>query len=135
MRLSFVRAGLAGVGVMLLSVAVPVVAVPAVPPEMTVATFLQRADRARAFGPRAFMTPDYAVLKAEVERVARRYTAEVKAARAAGRSPHSCLPPNPDLTPDHLVTHMRTIPPVQRPKTTVRTAVYSLLKKRYPCRV
>lgn len=104
------------------------------PSEMTVDMFLQRADRARAFGPRAFMSPDYILLKAELQRVARRYTAEVKASRAAGRVPHSCLPPNPDLTPEQLVVHMRTIAPGQRPKTTVRTAVYSLLKKRYPCR-
>ncbi len=111
----------------------PVIAAPAMA-EMMVDTFLMRADRARAFGPRAFMSPDYIMLKTELQRVARRYTAEVKAARAAGKTPHSCLPPNPDLTPEQLVVHMRTIAPNQRPKTSVRTAVYSLLKKRYPCR-
>jgi hypothetical protein len=116
-----------------LAIAAPAIAVPALA-EMTVDTFLLRADRARAFGPRAFMSPDYIALKSELQRVARRYTAEVKASRAAGKVPHSCLPPNPDLTPEHLVVHMRTIAPRQRPTTTVRTAVYSLLKKRYPCR-
>jgi hypothetical protein len=103
--------------------------------EMSVAAFLVRADRAKAFGARAALTGDYQILKGEVERVARIYDGETRAAKAAGRPLHSCLPANPRLTPDDLLLHMRTIPPVRRPKTTVRAAVYDLLKKRYPCRV
>jgi hypothetical protein len=103
-------------------------------PEMSVAAFLVRADRAKVFGARASLTGDYQILKGEVERIARIYDGETRAAKAAGRPLHSCLPPNPQLTPDDLLLHMRTIPPVRRQTTTVRWAVYDLLKKRYPCR-
>ncbi len=102
--------------------------------EMSVAAFLIRAERAKAYGARAAFTGDYQILKAEVERIARVYDGEIRAAKAAGRPLHSCLPANPHLTPDDLLLHMRSIPPVRRGTTTVRWAVYDLLKKRYPCR-
>jgi hypothetical protein len=118
----------------LLAAALAVVSPAFAVPEMSVAAFLVRADRARVFGARAALTGDYQILKGEVERIARIYDVETRAAKAAGRPLHSCLPPNPHLTPDDLLIHMRTIPPVRRQTTTVRWAVYDLLKKRYPCR-
>ncbi len=103
--------------------------------EMSVAGFLHRAERAQSYGRMAALSsPDYRVLRSEVQRVARIYTAEVQAARAAGRMPPACMPSNPDLTPDDLLEFMRRIPPQNRARVSVRTAIYAMLRQRYPCR-
>jgi hypothetical protein len=57
----------------------------------------------------------------------------MRAARAAGRTPQSCAPANPDLTPDDLIAHLRTISPARRKSTSVKAAIYGMMRKLYPC--
>ena len=102
--------------------------------DMSVATFLMKAENLKGAGIMALASPDYDMLRGEVTRVARTYQAELRAAKASGRVPHSCPPENPALTPDDLLAHMRSIAPSRRKATSVRAAVYGMMAKRYPCR-
>ncbi len=127
------RVGGVIVGLLALLAAAPITAAPR--PEMNVAIFLAKADRLQANGMMSVASSDYRLLKAEVERAADIYLADIRRARAAKRVPHSCPPETTDLTPDDLLNFMRRIPPAKRPMTTVRSAIYGLMLKRYPCRV
>lgn len=102
--------------------------------DMAVSTFLMKAEALQASGIFALSSPDYDLLRGEVMRVARGYKAELRAARQAGRVPHSCPPEDPALAPEDLLAHMRTIAPSRRRVTSVRTAVYGMMAKRFPCR-
>jgi hypothetical protein len=101
--------------------------------EMSVATFLDKADALKAKGVLAMMSSDIGLLQAEVKGVMAGYRAEIKASRAAGRPMHSCPPEKAAIDSDILVAHFRTVPAPQRTTTSVKTSVYALMKRRYPC--
>jgi hypothetical protein len=102
--------------------------------EMSVATFLVKADALKAKGMLAMMSSDIGVLKAEMKTVGTAYRAQLKSDKAAGRAPHSCPPPKSAMDSEELIGHFRTVPVAQRPTTSVKSAFYGLMKKKYPCR-
>jgi hypothetical protein len=97
--------------------------------EMSVATFLGKAEALKKKGMFALMSSDIGVLKKEVGVASATYRDEIKAARAAGRVPHSCPPPKAAMNSDELMAHFRTLPG----SASVKTGFYSLMKTRYPC--
>ena len=116
--------------VVLAGIAVPVVAGPG---DMNVATFLAKADALKAKGLGALGSPDIKLLYGEANAAGNTYRATIVADKKAGRAPHSCPPKKAALNSDQLLAHLRTYPVAERPKTTITTAMFDVMKKRYPC--
>lgn len=113
-----------GAGVMLCGMA---------PGDMSVASFLARADSIERLGPLAIATPEGIRLKGEVVAAGKRYKARIDAERKAGRKTTSCPPESGSLTPDEWLAHLRRYPVAVRKSVSVYSAFDALMKKRYPC--
>jgi hypothetical protein len=102
---------------------------------MSVQEFLGKIDGLKAKGMMALISPDIGLLKGEMKQVTDAYRADLQAARAAGRAPHSCPPPKgkAKIGRDELIAEFRAIPPAQR-GVSVKAAFYAMMKKRFPCR-
>jgi hypothetical protein len=100
---------------------------------MPVSTFLEKADALKAKGMMAMFSSDAGILKNEVQAAALSYRKERKASEAAGRKPEVCPPEKGSLDSDELIAMFRTIPAEARPRTTVRQAWVSYMKRKYPC--
>jgi hypothetical protein len=98
--------------------------------EMSVATFLAKTDALKAKGMLAMMSSDIGLLKAEMKAATSSYRTDLTAAKAAGRPLHSCPPAKSSMDSDELMASFRTIPEAQRPRTSVKTAFYALMKKK-----
>ena len=62
------------------------------------------------------------------------YRERIKAERAAGTTPHSCLPEGEvNLDSDVVIPHLRSYAPDQRQKMTLAQAFAELMAKTYPC--
>jgi len=105
-----------------------------VPVPMTVAEFLVRADSLKAKGMLAAFSPDYRLLREEMEQVATGWRAELAAQQASGRRPHSCPPPKGQVKMGgpELLAEFQKIPPARR-GISVKTAFYAIMQRRYPC--
>lgn len=101
--------------------------------DMSVATFLAKADALRAKGPMALFSSDLKVLKQEGMAAGMAYKAQLDAERAAGR-PSSCPPTSVNVNPDQVLAHLRTYPADQRPRVTMRAAIGDMFRKNWPCR-
>ncbi len=101
---------------------------------MSVATFLAKADALKAKGIAALGSPDIGILRDEGKAAGAAYRARIEGDKKAGRAPHSCPPPKGSMNSDQFLAHLRSYPATVRPKTTVKTAMFDLMKKRYPCK-
>lgn len=117
----------------LLSVAAGALLCAMAPGDMSVATFLSRADAVMRLGPFALAAPDADRLKGEVIAAGKRYEARIAAERRAGRPTTSCPPQSGTLTPDQWLAHLRGYPVRVRDRVTIYSAFDALMKKRYPC--
>jgi hypothetical protein len=101
---------------------------------MTVDQFLTRANALKAKGVMALGSSDLKVLRNHMVAVAEDYRRDIEAARASGKSPHSCPPPNGKtrLGSNELLAEFEKIPPARRNVST-KTAFYDMMKRRYPC--
>lgn len=62
------------------------------------------------------------------------YRERIKAERAAGTTPHSCLPETEvNLDSDVVIPHLRSYVPDQRETMTLAEAFADLMAKTYPC--
>jgi hypothetical protein len=105
----------------------------AAPGDMSVASFLERADRLEAMGMRAMFSGDVAVLKSEAQGASAAYRARLAADRAARRPPHSCVTSGTKINSDALMTHLRSYPAAQRQTTSMKMAMADMFAKTYPC--
>lgn len=105
----------------------------AAPGDMTVATFLTKADALKAKGPLALMSSDFKLLQAEGTAAGAAYRARLTQERTAGR-PSSCPPQGARISSDQLLTHLQTYPAAARPRTTMRTAMADYFIRTWPCR-
>ena len=103
------------------------------PGDMNVATFLAKADALKAKGLGALGSPDIKLLYGEADAAGKTYRSAIAADKKAGRTPHSCPPKKASLNSDQLLAHLRTYPEAVRPRTTITTAMFDVMKKRYPC--
>ncbi len=107
----------------------------AAPGDMSVATFLQKANRLEKKGPLALLTSDYKLLKREIEGTANTYKNKLKRDRAAKRKTESCPPKGGvSLNSDQLLAHLRSYPVAKRRSTSIRTAFADMMRKRFPCK-
>lgn len=106
----------------------------AAPGDMSVATFLEKANGLKRRGPLALVHADYRLLRSEAEAGARLYRGRLAADRAAGRAPHSCPPPREQNGQNEFLGHFESYPAAQRPRVTVTQAFADLMRRRYPCR-
>lgn len=120
----------AALAALLISFAAPAAAAPG---DMTLATFLAKADKLKSRGALALFSSDLKVLKREVTGSAELYRKQLTADKNAGREPHSCPPAKGSMNSDELLAHFRSYPEAQRARLTVRTGFFDLMKRRYPC--
>jgi hypothetical protein len=115
-------------------VAVMILAVPNAAQAMTVAQFLAKAKALQARGALGLLSPDAELLKHEVASIRAAYTADLHAARAAGKTPHSCPPETgkPRLNPKQMLAELEKIPVAKRGMS-MKAAVYAYMKRTYPC--
>ena len=123
------KAGLAAMVVML-GLASPAFAASG---EMSVATFLAKADALVAKGFMALASSDIGLLKSEGGSAAAAYRARLDQERGAGH-PSSCPPRSATVGQTQLLSHLRSYPAAVRAGTTMRTAFADYFIKTYPCR-
>ena len=99
---------------------------------MTLDAFVTRANRI-PLNPAAMLMPDAHRLKGEAERAFRTVGQEIRAARAAGRTPAACPPERIELNPRQLLAHLNGIPQARRQQMTVTDGIRSWMASRYPC--
>lgn len=104
----------------------------AVPGDMSVASFLAKADSLRAKGALALLSSDIKLLKTEGVAAGQAYRAQLVQERAQGR-PSSCPPKGTKIGSDQLIGHLRAYPAAARPRTTMRVAMADFFIKTYPC--
>jgi len=99
---------------------------------MTLESFVTRANRI-PLNATAMLRPDAHRLKGEAERAFNSVGGEIRAARAAGRSPPACPPERIDLNPRQLLDYLNGIPQTRRQRMTVTDGIRSWMASRYPC--
>lgn len=102
---------------------------------MTVAEFLDKSDALKAKGVMAMMSSDLTLLRNEMKSVSTAYRADIDAAQKAGKPPHSCPPPKgkTSISSDDVMAELQSLPKAEKARTSVKTAFYAMMKKRYPC--
>ena len=105
----------------------------AAPGDMSVATFLGKADALLAKGPLALFSGEVGVLRKEATAAGIAYTDRLNAERAKGQ-PSSCPPKGRKPDQDMWLAHLRSYPAALRQSTTVRKAMADLYQKAWPCR-
>lgn len=103
---------------------------------MTVAEFLTRANALKAKGMMAMMSSDLPVIRGEMQNATTAYRTEVDAARAKGRTDLGCPPPKGQakLSSDVIMADLAALPLPVQARLTVKTVLYDIMRKRYPCR-
>ena len=100
---------------------------------MSVAQFLEKADRLEKKGMAAMFCSDFKLLKREVQTATQQLRAERLAAVRTGRRGAYCPGPKASLHSRELLAHFRAIPPAQR-GVDIKDALRVLLARKYPCR-
>jgi hypothetical protein len=118
------------VGALLLASIGPALAAPG---DMSVATFLGKAEALKQKGAMALMSPDLGVLKQEGTAAGAAYRERLTRERAAGR-PSSCPPKGARINSDQLLAHLKTYPVSARAGTSIKTAMADYFIKAWPCR-
>ena len=103
------------------------------PGDMSVATFIAKADALRAKGFMALLSSDYKVLKAEGTAAGLAYRSQLRAERAAGR-PSSCPPTPAKVDSNMVMAHLRSYPAAARPRITMKVAMAELFARTWPCK-
>lgn len=105
----------------------------AAPGDMSIATFLAKADNLKAKGFLALGSPDIALLQSEAKAAGAAYRKRIETDRKQKRAPHSCPPAKTALKSDELMAHLRTYPASAKLGISITAAISDLMNKRYPC--
>jgi hypothetical protein len=100
--------------------------------EMSVATFLAKADALKARGIMALGSSDIGLLRTEGQAAGQAYKLRLEAERKAGK-PSSCPPKGTRPSSDQIMAHLRTYPEPARPRTTMKAAIADYFIRTYPC--
>jgi hypothetical protein len=114
----------------MLAIATPALAVGG---DMSVATFLAKADALKAKGIMALGSSDIGLLRSEGQAAGQAYKARLEGERKAGK-PSSCPPKGTKVQSDKLMAFLRTYPEPVRPRTTMKAAIADYFIKTYPCK-
>jgi hypothetical protein len=101
--------------------------------DMSVATFLAKADALKAKGLMALGSSDIGLLRSEGQAAGQAYKARLEGERKAGK-PSSCPPKGTKVQSDKLMAFLRTYPEPVRPRTTMKSAIADYFIKTYPCK-
>lgn len=101
--------------------------------DMSVATFLYKADALKAKGFMALGSSDMKLLRDEGQAAGMAYRARLQQERAAGK-PSSCPPKGTRTSADQLLEHLRTYPTTQRASISMKAAMADYFIKTSPCR-
>jgi hypothetical protein len=101
--------------------------------DMSVATFLAKADALKAKGAMALFSEDMSLLKREGEAAGELYRARLASERAVGK-PSSCPPKGTGVNSDQLLAFLRTYPANARASVSMKTAIADYMIRNYPCR-
>lgn len=101
--------------------------------EMSVATFLAKADALKARGFMALGSSDMKLLRAEGQAAGEAYGTRLLAERAAGK-PSSCPPKSARPGSNEVLAHLRTYPEQRRHGVTMKMAMADYFIRKYPCR-
>lgn len=99
---------------------------------MTVNEFLPKAEKLMNAGMGAMFSKHRKPVSAEMKKVTKGYRAEIKAARKAGKSTHSCPPERASLKGKEFFNYLQNIPKNKRDMQ-VKTAFHQFMAKKYPC--
>lgn len=99
---------------------------------MTVQQFLTAAARIPR-NPTALLRSDTRRLMDEFKGGFRTIRAEQAAARAAGRTPATCMPERVSMSPDEILGRFNAIPAGRRGSLSVTDALREWMAERYPC--
>lgn len=100
--------------------------------DMSVATFLSKADALKAKGFMALGSPDIKLLRAEGQAAGMAYGARLQQERAAGK-PSSCPPKGARPSSKEVLAHLRTYPADKRAAINMKAAMADYFIKTYPC--
>lgn len=100
--------------------------------DMSVATFLSKADALKAKGLMALGSSDIKLLRAEGQAAGMAYGARLQQERAAGK-PSSCPPKGARPSSNEVLAHLRTYPAAKRANMTMKAAMADYFIKTYPC--
>jgi hypothetical protein len=106
---------------------------PALAQSMPLSTFMAKADALEAKGPLALMSSDLPIIKKEVKTSMVNYRTMIDGQKAARKPLHSCPPAKGKLDSDEMMAAFRAVPVAQRKSINVQTALFAMMKKRYPC--
>lgn len=103
---------------------------------MTVAEFLAKAEALKAKGMVAMLSSDIGLLRGEMKAATSTYRIDVDAARAKGRTDLGCPPPKGQVKVDSdmVMADLAAVPKAVQAKTTVKSAFYAAMARRFPCR-
>jgi len=99
---------------------------------MTLDNFVTRANRI-PMNAAGMLMPDAYRLKSEAERAFRTVGAEIRDARAAGRTPPACPAERINLNPQQLLAYLNGIPQARRQRMSVTDGIRAWMASRYPC--
>lgn len=95
-------------------------------------SFVARANRI-PLNPAALLRPDAHRLKTEAERAFGAVNREIRAARAAGRTPPACPPESIEISPRQVLDFLNGIPQARRQRMSLADGIRAWMASRYPC--
>lgn len=114
---------------LILALAAPALAAPG---DMSVATFLAKAEALKKQGVMAMMSSDLGVLKQEGAAAGAAARARLTRERAASK-PSSCPPKGTRVNSDQLLAHLKRYPASARAGLSMNTAIADYFVKTWPC--
>ncbi|WP_298196086.1 hypothetical protein [Novosphingobium sp.] len=127
------RVGRVAIGAVISLTLVGAVPASAAEGQITVGSFLARANALKAKGIAALFSSELKTLRGIGQAAGAEYRARLAQERAAGR-PSSCPPPKVDIGNDQFLAHLETYPAAARDRTTLTIAIGDLFARRWPCR-
>lgn len=101
-------------------------------PARTLDAFVTEANRV-PLNPTAMLNPNARRLARETNAAFKAVGDEIRAARAAGRTPAACPPEKIQLNPRQLLTFLNAIPQPRRARMSVPDGFRLWMADRYPC--
>ena len=102
-------------------------------PARTLDAFVTEANRV-PLNPTAMLRPSARRLAGEAQTALRAVGGEIRAARAAGRTPPACPPEKISMNPRQLLTFLNGIPQPRRARMSVTDGFRAWMADSYPCR-
>lgn len=102
--------------------------------EMNAQALYEAGVALKAQGPLALVTPEFRVVRVELQAAADAARAKARADKAAGRKPRFCAPEGEQtMGSGELIRRVETIPEAERRKIDSQEMMTRVLAQKYPC--